>query len=201
LLVQLFYSLVVAVRPGQAELLLPEVRRAVEQTGDSAARFILELGESALQYTRGYFGTSLTLADAALRSGAELGEDHRLWLARDFRSRILTVTDRTDEALAAATEGIRAAQQARQGRALHLFENNRGRQLLQAGNLADAAAALEGRFSPDDAHLVDGDSTHVRVQVLTNAGALDRDKQLAVVAQLTSIVAAAAADPSLAGRT
>ena len=37
---------------------------------------------------------------------------------------------------------------------------------------------------------VDGDSTHVRVQVLTNAGALDRDKQLAVVAQLTAIVAA-----------
>ena len=48
---------------------------------------------------------------------------------------------------------------------------------------------------------VDGDSTHVRVQVLTNAGALDRDKQLALVSQLTSIVAAAAGDPSLAART
>ena len=43
---------------------------------------------------------------------------------------------------------------------------------------------------------VNGDSTYVRVQVLTNAGALDRDKQLAVVAQLTSIVADAAGDPS-----
>ncbi|HUE27080.1 MAG TPA: hypothetical protein VMP89_09935 [Solirubrobacteraceae bacterium] len=30
---------------------------------------------------------------------------------------------------------------------------------------------------------VDGDSTHVRVQVLTNAGALRRDKQIALVAQ------------------
>ena len=48
---------------------------------------------------------------------------------------------------------------------------------------------------------VDGDSTHVRVQVLTNASALDRDKQLAVVARLTAIVAAAAGDPSLADRT
>jgi phenylpyruvate tautomerase PptA (4-oxalocrotonate tautomerase family) len=48
---------------------------------------------------------------------------------------------------------------------------------------------------------VDGDSTYVRVQVLTNAGALDRGKQLAVVEQLTAIVAAAAGDPSLAGRT
>src|ERR1700761_7278388 len=31
---------------------------------------------------------------------------------------------------------------------------------------------------------VDGDGNYVRVQVLTNAGALDRDKQLALVRQL-----------------
>jgi phenylpyruvate tautomerase PptA (4-oxalocrotonate tautomerase family) len=48
---------------------------------------------------------------------------------------------------------------------------------------------------------VEGDSTYVRVQVLTNAGALDRDKQLAVVGRLTAIVAEAAGDPSLAERT
>jgi phenylpyruvate tautomerase PptA (4-oxalocrotonate tautomerase family) len=48
---------------------------------------------------------------------------------------------------------------------------------------------------------VDGDGDYVRVQVLTNAGALDRDKQLAVVSRLTEIVAAAAGDPTLADRT
>ncbi len=48
---------------------------------------------------------------------------------------------------------------------------------------------------------VDGDSTYVRVQVLTNAGALDRDKQLAVVRRLTALVVEAAGDPSLADRT
>jgi phenylpyruvate tautomerase PptA (4-oxalocrotonate tautomerase family) len=48
---------------------------------------------------------------------------------------------------------------------------------------------------------VEGASTYVRVQVLTNAGALDRDKQLAVVAQLTALVAAASGDQELAGRT
>ena len=48
---------------------------------------------------------------------------------------------------------------------------------------------------------VDGDSNYVRVQVLTNAGALDRDKQLAVVRRLTDIIAAAASDPTLADRT
>ena len=48
---------------------------------------------------------------------------------------------------------------------------------------------------------VDGDSNYVRIQVLTNAGALDRGKQLAVVERLTSIAADAAGDPSLASRT
>ncbi|HEY0246660.1 MAG TPA: hypothetical protein VGC45_00225 [Gryllotalpicola sp.] len=48
---------------------------------------------------------------------------------------------------------------------------------------------------------VDGAADHVRVQVLTNAGALDRDKQLAVVSRLTELVAAAAGDASLAQRT
>jgi phenylpyruvate tautomerase PptA (4-oxalocrotonate tautomerase family) len=48
---------------------------------------------------------------------------------------------------------------------------------------------------------VDVDGNYVRVQVLTNAGALDRDKQLAVVSRLTEIVAAAAGDPTLADRT
>jgi len=48
---------------------------------------------------------------------------------------------------------------------------------------------------------VEGDSNYVRVQVLTNAGALDREKQLAVVSQFTELVASAAGDPSLTGRT
>jgi phenylpyruvate tautomerase PptA (4-oxalocrotonate tautomerase family) len=48
---------------------------------------------------------------------------------------------------------------------------------------------------------VDGDTNYVRVQVTTNAGALDRDKQLAVVEQFTELVANAAADSSLKERT
>ena len=48
---------------------------------------------------------------------------------------------------------------------------------------------------------VDGDDTYVRVQVLTNAGALNRDKQLAVVAQLTALVVAASGDQGLAEHT
>jgi phenylpyruvate tautomerase PptA (4-oxalocrotonate tautomerase family) len=48
---------------------------------------------------------------------------------------------------------------------------------------------------------VEGESSYVRVQVLTNAGALDRDKQLAVVRQFTDLIAATADNPSLSTRT
>jgi phenylpyruvate tautomerase PptA (4-oxalocrotonate tautomerase family) len=48
---------------------------------------------------------------------------------------------------------------------------------------------------------VDGESNYVRIQVLTNAGALDRGKQLAVVERLTDIAVKAAGDPALANRT
>jgi phenylpyruvate tautomerase PptA (4-oxalocrotonate tautomerase family) len=46
-----------------------------------------------------------------------------------------------------------------------------------------------------------GDTNQVRVQVLTNAGALDRSKQLEAVSRLTAVVAEAASDPSVADRT
>jgi phenylpyruvate tautomerase PptA (4-oxalocrotonate tautomerase family) len=55
---------------------------------------------------------------------------------------------------------------------------------------------------PDgDLSNVDGESNYVRVQVLTNAEALDRPKQLEVVSQFTGLIAHAAGDPTLAQRT
>ena len=62
-------------------------------------------------------------------------------------------------------------------------------------------AAFIHELPADSLSNVDGDSGYVRVQVLTNAGALDRDKQLAVVARLTELIADAAGDPGLTERT
>jgi phenylpyruvate tautomerase PptA (4-oxalocrotonate tautomerase family) len=62
-------------------------------------------------------------------------------------------------------------------------------------------AAFVHDLPAGDLSNVDGESTYIRVQVLTNAGALGRDKQLAVVAQFTDIIVRAAGDPSLAQRT
>jgi phenylpyruvate tautomerase PptA (4-oxalocrotonate tautomerase family) len=62
-------------------------------------------------------------------------------------------------------------------------------------------AAFVHELPPDSISNVDGEANYVRVQVLTNAGALDRDKQIAVVRQLTDVIAKAANDPSIADRT
>ena len=61
-------------------------------------------------------------------------------------------------------------------------------------------AAFVHELARDTLSNVDGDHACVRVQVLTNAGGLDREKQLAVVAELTRIVTAAAGDPAVKER-
>lgn len=62
-------------------------------------------------------------------------------------------------------------------------------------------AAFVHDLAADRLSNVDGESSYVRVQVLTNANALDRDKQLAVVRQFTDIIADAVGDPTQAQRT
>ena len=62
-------------------------------------------------------------------------------------------------------------------------------------------AAFVHEMPADAISNVDGDSNYVRVQVLTNAGALDRDKQIALVEKMSDLIAAAANDPELKKRT
>jgi len=66
---------------------------------------------------------------------------------------------------------------------------------------ADNTAAFIHDLPAEAVSNVAGRGDHVRVQVLTPAGVLDRDKQLGVVRELTDIVARAAADATLAERT
>jgi phenylpyruvate tautomerase PptA (4-oxalocrotonate tautomerase family) len=58
----------------------------------------------------------------------------------------------------------------------------------------DNTAAFVHHLPADTISNVNGQSNYVRVQVLTNTGALDRDKQLAVVEQFTDIVSKATRD-------
>jgi phenylpyruvate tautomerase PptA (4-oxalocrotonate tautomerase family) len=65
----------------------------------------------------------------------------------------------------------------------------------------DNTAAFIHDLTEDAISNVSGDSRHVRVQILTPLGVLDREKQLGVVKELTDIVAAAGEDPTLTDRT
>jgi phenylpyruvate tautomerase PptA (4-oxalocrotonate tautomerase family) len=66
---------------------------------------------------------------------------------------------------------------------------------------ADNTAAFIHDLPADAISNVAGRGDYVRVQVLTPAGVLDRDKQLGVVEELTEVVARAAGDPARAQRT
>jgi phenylpyruvate tautomerase PptA (4-oxalocrotonate tautomerase family) len=74
----------------------------------------------------------------------------------------------------------------------------------QVPNLAlfrDNTVAFIHEMPPAAIATVAGRNDYIRVQVLTPVAALDRDKQLGVVKELTEIVAAAAGGPSTTART
>jgi phenylpyruvate tautomerase PptA (4-oxalocrotonate tautomerase family) len=56
-------------------------------------------------------------------------------------------------------------------------------------------AAFIHELQADAISNVDGGSDYVRVQVITNAGALDRNKQIAVVARFTELIAGSPGKP------
>jgi phenylpyruvate tautomerase PptA (4-oxalocrotonate tautomerase family) len=66
---------------------------------------------------------------------------------------------------------------------------------------SENTAAFVHDLPADSIANADGNGNYIRVQVLTPAGVLDRDKQLGVVRELTEIVAAAAGDPGYGERT
>src|SRR3954447_25789749 len=66
---------------------------------------------------------------------------------------------------------------------------------------ADNTAAFIHELPSEAISTAAGRSEYVRVQVLTPAGVLDRDKQLGVVKELTEIVARGAGDATLVQRT
>jgi DNA-binding CsgD family transcriptional regulator len=114
-----------------------------------------------LDYQLFDFESALGRLDVADRLGTSANVSQRL--AHYFRCWPLAALDRFDEARAVADEGIASATRDRQNWALHIFETWRGLQELQAGRLPDAAVALEGRFSVDEASRVLGaiDSANV----------------------------------------
>jgi Methyladenine glycosylase len=90
------------------------------------------------------------LITSAYRDGIFAGDDQRLRLAHMWHGELLSVTDRYDEALAIASDGLAAAQRDRQGWAYQMFDTWHGRMLLRTGRLTEALAVLDGRYALED---------------------------------------------------
>jgi DNA-binding CsgD family transcriptional regulator len=152
----LFHNLVVAGRTDEALAIEGKAREAVYSSRNHACWFAFELPESAVHYQTCGFGHGLEILQTAERRELDGQEDARQRLAHNFRSWLLAVTDRYQEALHVIDEGVAAAQRDRQNWALRVFETTRGRQMLQMGQFGEAAVALEGRYSLEEAHLIVG---------------------------------------------
>jgi DNA-binding CsgD family transcriptional regulator len=155
-LARLIYNLIQAGRPDEARALAPETRAACRSAHDANATSIIDVAEAALLYIDGHFERSLEAHETVMRQGFGPGETTRERVAYQWRCELLAVLDRLDESLQLIVDGIGSAQRDRQGWAVDFFETWRGRQLFQSGRLADAAAALEGRFDAEDAEKVVG---------------------------------------------
>jgi DNA-binding CsgD family transcriptional regulator/tetratricopeptide (TPR) repeat protein len=152
----LYHSLSVAGRKAEALDVEPSAREAAYASTSEVCRFAFELPESGLSYQLLDFGRSLEILLIAERRRLNGQGDARARLAHMLRAWILAASDRYEDALQAIDSGVIAAQRDRQNWALRVFETTRGRQMLQMGNFAEAALALEGRFSCGEAHLIAG---------------------------------------------
>jgi DNA-binding CsgD family transcriptional regulator len=159
----LFHNLISAGRMDEARRVLPDARNAIEDIDLPCGYFVVELAESCLSYAESSFADALDLVGEAGRNGevcaldTSLSFQHkrimqgRRFLTTQWLCDVLTILDRFDIALKISQQSIATAQREHQAWALNIFETGRGRQLLQMGRLADAAAALGERFSQGDA--------------------------------------------------
>lgn len=145
----LFHNLLVGGRTGEAKAIQAETAAAVEASADANSAFAFALAQSVIAYADGRFDEALALTEQAASAGVGTTDWARDRLAREWRCETRTVLDQVDDSLRLAAEGIAAAQRDRNGWAIRIFEIWRGRQLYQLGRLADAAAVLEGQFSPE----------------------------------------------------
>ncbi len=152
----LYHSLSVAGYAEEALEVRGRARRAAERSADPASWLRFGVPEAGVLYQSLEFERGLETVTDAVGRDHRGQEDARGRLGHILRSWTLAALDRFDEALQGLDEEIIAAQQDRQNWALRVFETTKGRLALQMGDLAEAAVALENRFTLEEAHLIAG---------------------------------------------
>jgi DNA-binding CsgD family transcriptional regulator len=149
-LARLLHNVLAAGRRTEAQRLLAQARDEIAAHGDEATVFSLGLATGGLRYVEGDFDGALEKIEAAVRTGSLEGEEARARIAQQWRTEVLAAVDRFDEAVELAAAGLESARRDSQAWAIHLWQQWRGRQQFQLGEFADAIAALEGRFRPEE---------------------------------------------------
>lgn len=134
----------------EARRRLSEAREVVGHSGDASASFTLDLAEAWLEYTTADIGRARELTESALRGRHLADEPQRVLLGEELRAEQIAALDEYDLSLQLTTDGLMEAQHGHQAWGVRLWDRWRGRQLLQLGRLADAAAALESIAEPED---------------------------------------------------
>lgn len=148
--VRLIHNLMDAGRPVEAQRLIDAFGDDLRTSGDPAITFPLALVEGGLKYAAENFESALTQLESTVRKGASADEDGLLRVTQLWRSELLAVTDRYDEAFVVTAEGVQSARREAQAWAMRLWEQMRGRHLVQVGQLQDAIAVLDGIFRPGE---------------------------------------------------
>jgi DNA-binding CsgD family transcriptional regulator len=143
-LASLVHNLVAGGHPQEARGLLNAARDTVRSTADANALFTLGFAEAVLDYTNGTFRPALEKIDATIRRPSGANEPAREVMASRVRAEVLAALDRYDESLGLCADGLATSLRHHQGWAVRVWEGQRGCQLLQTGQVADAAAALDG---------------------------------------------------------
>jgi DNA-binding CsgD family transcriptional regulator len=150
----LFHSLVVGGRTDEARLMAARLREIANAGTGREGRFTFELAHAGLTYQLLRLESAVREAEDAARTGTE--HDGNLRILRYFQCWALVGADRFEEASEVLEDSISDARRDHQSWALRIFESWKGVVRAQTGRLPDAAAMLEGKFSPSDARLVVG---------------------------------------------
>ena len=147
-LARLIQNVVGAGRLDEAEQLSEQAEQAVAEANSPAAAALLDMCIAMKDYAQGNFLRALERQDLAVTRGARLGVDLP---ERDaVRTRFLGPVEHPAAIVRACEAGLVAAQRAGQTWTAVVWEQQRAVALLALGRLADAAAALEGLYDPDD---------------------------------------------------
>lgn len=175
---RLVHNVLAGGRRTEAQRLVADAEYEIIEHGDQATVFSLGLAMGGLRYEEGNFAESLERIEAAVRAGSVEGEDARARIARQWRTEVLAATDRFDEAVPLAIAGLESARAESQAWAIQLWEQWRGRQHFQLGEFADAVAALEGMFRPEEAHSTFGSNDASAISALSASALHLGERQL-----------------------